>query len=227
MQQVASYTTADGQTKHLMWGDGRFTVDGYEIALGDLLSWDERGLLAWVSPETREWARTLADPVRQGPAPATVTPASREDATRPTGRAALVADVRAALEERTGYSVTAGPRSDLEIASDVADANWTTGKKKVSFEAVLTVREADMTVVYWEALKESGSGLSFGASSGEAYSTVGWKRSGTKKETVLGPEGVAMDYAWDYAKTRELVEQVCTRHGYRLKVVLLKSKALR
>ncbi|MCL4078108.1 hypothetical protein MX659_00560 [Coriobacteriia bacterium Es71-Z0120] len=45
MQQVASYTTAGGQTKHVMWDEGRFSVDGYEIALGDVLSWDENGLL--------------------------------------------------------------------------------------------------------------------------------------------------------------------------------------
>jgi hypothetical protein len=45
MQQVASYTTAGGQTKHVMWDEGRFSVNGYEIALGDVLSWDENGLL--------------------------------------------------------------------------------------------------------------------------------------------------------------------------------------
>jgi hypothetical protein len=28
-----------------MWDEGRFSVNGYEIALGDVLSWDENGLL--------------------------------------------------------------------------------------------------------------------------------------------------------------------------------------
>lgn len=227
MQQVASYTTAGGQTKHVMWDEGRFSVDGYEIALGDVLSWDENGLLTWASPETREWARSLAHLVAPAPALARDEPAATEGATHASGRDALIADIRAALFERTGYSVATGARADLEIGSEVASANWGTGAKKVSFEAVLTVQEADKTVRYWEALKESSSGLAFGSSSVEAYSTVGWKRSGAKKETVLGPEGVAVDYAWDYAKTRELVEQVCARHSYKLKVVLLKSKALR
>ncbi|MDI6712394.1 MAG: hypothetical protein QMD96_04060 [Anaerosomatales bacterium] len=239
MQAVATYTTADGQTKQIMWDSDRFTVDGYEVQLADVLAWDAAGLLAWVSPETQAWARSLAswksgttgDPAAAAAAEAaqptptgTAEPAATPSA---SGRDALLADIRAALAERTGYEVLSGQKSDLEIRSAVAAANWGTGKKKVDFEAVLTVSDADRTVYYWEILKERGSGLSFGAVETESYTISGWKRSGTKSETVAGPGGVALDYAWDYGQTRDLIEQACARHGYALKVVLRKSKAER
>ena len=55
--------------------------------------------------------------------------------------------------------------------------------------------------------------------------TSGMKRWGTKTETVIGPGGVAMDYEWDYAATRRIVEDVATRHGWQVKVVLMKNSA--
>lgn len=239
MQAVATYTTADGQTKQVVWDSGRFTVDGYEVQLTDVLAWDAAGLLAWASPETQAWARSLAswqpaaavDSAAAAPAeaPQPAATESTQPAAAPSasGRDALLADIRAALAERTGYEVISGQKSDLEIRSAVAAANWGTGKKKVDFEAVLTVSDADRTVYYWEILKERGSGLSFGAVETESYTISGWKRSGTKSETVAGPGGVALDYDWDYGRTRGLIEQACARHGYALKVVLRKSKAER
>lgn len=239
MQTVATYTTADGETKQVVWDSGRFTVDGYEVALADVLAWDAAGLLAWASPETQAWARSLASWGQATPepsaaaqaeahaSPAAEPPAQPAPSAAASGRDALIADIRAALAERTGYEVLSGHKSDLEIRSAVASANWGTGKKKVDFEAVLTVSDADRAVYYWEILKERGGGLSFGTVESESYSVSGWKRSGTKSETVVGPQGVALDYAWDYGKTRALVEQACARHGYALKVVLRKSKAER
>ena len=55
--------------------------------------------------------------------------------------------------------------------------------------------------------------------------TSGMKRWGTKSETVIGPDGVAMDYSWDYAATRRIVEDVAARHGWKVKVVLTRGSA--
>ncbi|MCX8007224.1 MAG: hypothetical protein N3B11_03805 [Coriobacteriia bacterium] len=226
MQTVATYTTSEGDVKELVWEAGRFFVDGYEIALADVLAWDAAGLLSWASPETQAWARSLApQPAATATATAEVQPA--QPGTAVSARDALVADIRAALVERTGYEVVSGARSDLEVRSAVASANWGTGTKTVDFEAVLTVSDPERTVFYWEVLKERGSGLSFGAVESESYTISGWKRSGTKTEAVAGPQGIALDYSWDYGKTRSLIEQACARHGYTFKPVLRRAKAER
>jgi hypothetical protein len=138
-----------------------------------------------------------------------------------------VSEIAAALAEKTGYTVTTAPDSDLVISSDVANANWGTGKKKVSYSAIMKAEEADRTVYWWEMLSEVSSGFSFGTASSETYTIAGAKRSGTTREVIVGPGGVALNYHWDYAATRQLAEEIAKRHGYRLKVVLRKKSAQR
>ena len=148
-------------------------------------------------------------------------------AARDGQRSAVVAEIAQALLAKTGYTVTGGTNTDLVIGSEVAKANWVTGKKKVTYSAIMKAEEADRTVYWWEMLQESGGGLSLGGMGAESYSTFGTKRSGTTKEVVLGPGGVAMDYSWDYAATRHLAEEIAARHGFAFKVVLRKKSAER
>lgn len=140
---------------------------------------------------------------------------------------AVVAEIAQALLAKTGYTVTAGADTDLVIGSEVANASWATGKKKVTYSAIMKADDADRTVYWWEMLQESGGGLSFGTVGGESYSTFGTKRSGTTKEVVIGPGGVAVDYSWDYASTRRLAEEIAARHGFAFKVVMRKKSAQR
>ena len=131
----------------------------------------------------------------------------------------------AAFSAYPGYTVAYGTDTDVTIDNQVADANWGAGKKKVEYAAVMKAVEPELTVYFWEILKEKGAGLSFGGFEAESYSTFGTKRSGKTKEVVIGPTGVAMDYSWDYAATRNIVEDVVRRHGWQMKVVLQKKSA--
>lgn len=154
--------------------------------------------------------------------------ASAQPAAQAAGTAAaVVAEIAQALLAKTGYTVTGGTNTDLVIGSEVAKANWITGKKKVTYSAIMKAEESERTVYWWEMLQESGGGLSFGAMGAESTSTFGTKRYGTKKEVVIGPGGVAMDYSWDYAATRQLAEEIAARHGFAFKVVLRRSSAER
>jgi len=130
----------------------------------------------------------------------------------------------AAFAQYPGYAVAWGSDTDMTISNAVADANLGTVKKKVDYEAVLKAVEAERVVYLWELLKEKGSGLNFGGFESESYSTFGAKRSGVKKEVVIGAGGVA-SYGWDYGKTRAIVEGVAARHGFTVKVVLKKRSA--
>lgn len=244
--EIARYRTAQGEEKIIDFDNGGFFVDRYPMELEQVLGWDASGLLVWVSPDTRSWAYGLrafvpipvaADSPQAAPAaavpssPAVATPAAAAAPTSaptaaPVGtRAALLTDILAAISEHPGYRAVYGTDTDIAVDNTVADASWSTGKKKVSYEAIMKAVEEERVLYFWEMLKESSSGLSFGTMESESYTTSGMKRWGKTKEKVIGPGGVVVDYEWDYGKTRQLVESVCARHGFRLKVVLRKGSA--
>jgi hypothetical protein len=152
-----------------------------------------------------------------GPAPTPVAAgaASRVD---------LLHAILAAFAAYPGYQVRYGTDTDVLIDNKVADGSYGTGKKKVEFEAIMKAVEPDLTVFYWEILKEKGAGISMGGFESESYSTFGAKRSGTKKELLMGPGGVVA-YEWDYGKTRQIVEATAAQHGWKVKTVLKKSSA--
>ena len=157
------------------------------------------------------------------PAPAAAAPLA--PAAPPADRLALLADVLTTLGQYPNYTSQYGTDTDIVVSNEVANASWAGGKKKIEFSAIMKAVEAEHTIYYWEMLKESGSGLDFGGFDAEMSTTVGMKSWGTKKETVIGPDGIAMDAEWDYAATRRIVENGAARHGWQVKVVLKKNSA--
>lgn len=63
--QVASYSTAVGESKLIDYADGKFTVDGLEMSIEQVLSWDAAGMLTWANPETQVWAREFSANLNQ------------------------------------------------------------------------------------------------------------------------------------------------------------------
>jgi hypothetical protein len=141
-------------------------------------------------------------------------------------RDALLGELMATFSGHGGYTAAYGNGTDLSLNNQVADANWGAGKKKVTYEAAMKAVEPERTLYFWEVLKESGGGLSFGGADFESTTTFGTKRSGKTKEVVIGPQGVVVDYSWDYAATRNLVTEIAGRHGWQVKTVLVKKKAM-
>lgn len=137
----------------------------------------------------------------------------------------MLADMLATLDLYPNYKSQYGTDTDIVIDNQIADANWGTGKMKVEFSAIMKAVEAEHTIYYWEILKEKSSGLNFGGFESEVTTTYGTKRSGTKSEFVMGPDGVAVDVNWDYGATRRIIEDVAARHGWAVKVVLKRSSA--
>jgi hypothetical protein len=174
---------------------------------------------------TPPWVEASAVAPSAAPVAAPTEPASAS-APAPGTRDAVLMGVMAAFAPYPGYTVAYGPGTDITIANQVADASWTTGKKKVEYSAALKAVEPERMVYFWEMLKEKGGGLSFGTMESESYSTFGAKRFGTTKEVVIGPGGKVVDYSWDYGKTRAIVEAAAAQHGWRVKVVLNKAKAM-
>ncbi|MDZ4063374.1 MAG: hypothetical protein U1E22_01790 [Coriobacteriia bacterium] len=184
--------------------------------------WDK--VSGWYDGDT---GQPITPPWEQVPAtqPEPAASAPEPEAAVETPRLALLADVLTTFAQYPGYTAQYGTDTDIIIDNQVALANWGTGKKKVEYSAAMKAVETDRTLIFWEILKEKGGGLSFGGFESEVTTTFGTKRSGKTSEKILGPNGVAMDYKWDYAATRRIVEEVATRHGWQVKVVLRKGSA--
>ena len=134
--------------------------------------------------------------------------------------------VAAALSPYPQLVLTWGQKTDLEIANVLGDANWTVGKKKIEYSARLLVDAAAKTVIFWEMIKEEGLGLgALFSFKTETYRSDGKTRSGTVSETAYGLGGKVIDYNWDYAQVRSLVENAVRNRGWQFKTVLLKGKA--
>jgi len=198
-------------------------------------AWNE--LSAWYDPETGQpvtpyWLQAEAAP-ETAPAPAPApepapasAPAAAPEAAPPQGsRLALLAGILEAFSAYPNYQAHYGTDSDIVIDNAIAAASWGVGKKTVEYSAVMKAVEADKTLYFWEMVKEKGAGMSFGGFESESYSTSGTKRSGQVKERIVGPDGVAMEYEWDYGQTRAVVESVAAAHGWKVKTVLRKKAA--
>jgi hypothetical protein len=140
-------------------------------------------------------------------------------------RLALLADILATFAQYPSFNAEYGTDADIVVDNQLVDANWGAGKKKVEYSAVMKAVESEGTLYFWEILKESGAGLNFGGFEAETYGVSGKSRSGVQKMMIVGTDGVPVEWEWDYANTRRIVEDVAARHGWKTKVVLQKKSA--
>jgi hypothetical protein len=124
-----------------------------------------------------------------------------------------------------GLSYQTGQGTDISIATELLDAKWGSGKKKISYEASIYADESSKIVFMWEMTKEIGSGFSFGASSETTF------QSGTTvfrkmKSIQYGPDGKAYEYSLDLGAIPKAVKETASDHGWTFKTVLTKKKAL-
>jgi len=137
--------------------------------------------------------------------------------------------IERALSQDYRYLVIRGNKADLEIKNTLVDYDVKIGKQRVEYSACLTAREEERKVVFWEMLKEQGSGIRglFAGIKVETYSSDGKTVSGKVRGIGWNPSGKAVDYEWDYAQTRHLVEGIVKSHGWRFATTLRKGQAER
>ena len=217
---IAGFCEACEQNVYLtdQWG----CVNGH--AWSQVRDWYDPATGAPVTPYWLEPGYTPAAGPHPGPAAApgpalTSAPAAAAD------RVTLLAAILETLGRYPGYEARYGTDTDILIDNRVAQGSWGIGKKKIEYSAILKAVEAEKTIYWWEVLKESGAGMSFGGFESESYSTMGKKRSGTTRQVVLGPDGVQIDADWDYGATRQIIESIAAERGWSVKVVLRKGSA--
>jgi len=134
--------------------------------------------------------------------------------------------ISTALSPYPQLTLTWGQKADLEISNELANADLAAGKKKVEYSARLLADQGTRTIIFWEIIKEKSQGIgAFFSFKTETYRTDGKVRSGTVNETGYGLGGKVIDYNWDYAQTRQVIEGAARYQGWQFKTVLMKEKA--
>jgi hypothetical protein len=136
----------------------------------------------------------------------------------------IVSQIIAGLE-KSGVQAKISDNTDLSINMEFLDAKWSTGEKKISYEASILINETDSTVYMYEKTAESGSGFGFGMNND---STV---QSGTTlfrkvKAVTYGPEGEVINIEIDLGLIPKVVKDIAKENGLKFKTVIFKKKAL-
>lgn len=123
--------------------------------------------------------------------------------------------------------VTAKPdgKTDLTIDAELLDAKFSTGKKKVRYEAAILADEASQTVRMFEKTTELSAGISFGMS-GESTTQSGKTLFRKVKSVQYGPEGKVYEYEFDIGAITKTVKETARQNGWKFKTVILKKKAM-
>lgn len=123
-----------------------------------------------------------------------------------------------------GIQAQLGNGTDIAINSEFLDAKWSTGSKKINYEALILANERERVVYMYEKTTETGSGLSFGMSAETSF------QSGTTlfrkvKSVQYDPAGKAIEYMLDLGVISKTVKEAAKRNGWKFKTVLNRNKA--
>lgn len=132
------------------------------------------------------------------------------------------------IESKLGaIGVIAKPdaKTDLFVEAELLDASFSTGKKKIRYEAAILANEADKTVRMYEKTTELSAGVSFGFS-GESTMQSGKTLFRKVMSVQYGPDGKAYEYTFDLGAIAKTVKYAAEQNGWKFKTVILKKNAM-
>ena len=126
----------------------------------------------------------------------------------------------------TGIKAERSDKTDLSVDAELLDASFSTGKKKLRYEAMILLDEADKTVKMYEKTTEISAGVSFGMS-GESSFQSGKTLFRKVKSVQYGPEGKVFEYNFDLGAIPKTVKTAAQAAGWKFKTVIIKKNAMR
>ena len=116
--------------------------------------------------------------------------------------------------------------TDLAVDAELLDAAFSTGKKKLRYEALILLDEAEKMIKMYEKTTETSSGISIGMS-GETTMQSGSTLFRKVKSIQYGPEGKVFEYNFDLGAIPKSVKAAAQAAGWKFKTVILKKNAMR
>ena len=135
----------------------------------------------------------------------------------------MISDVMEKLSS-IGIIAVEGVTADIAVNQEFVDAGWSTGKKKIEYQASALFLEKDNTVYLWELTKETGSGISFGFD-GDSETQFGKTLFRKMKSVQYGPEGKAYEFDLDLGAIPKIFKDIAKLNGWKFKQALKKQKA--
>ncbi len=124
-----------------------------------------------------------------------------------------------------GVPFAAGQGTDISIAQEYLDAKWSTGQKKIVYEAAIFADEAKQTVYFFQLITETGGGFSFG-SEATSSTQAGMTQHVHVKANQFGPDGQAYQVDLDLGAIPAAVKAAAKAHSWKFKTVLRRSSAM-
>lgn len=131
------------------------------------------------------------------------------------------------LNELGPFLIQPGTDTDIEVTNEIANKSWSTGKKKVSYQARILLDEGEHTVYFWEMIKEVSSGIKFKVGF-ETTRIKGIEVFKARQEKIYDQKGeLVLDYQFDYGSLREAFKQIVEDNGWNFKLVITKGKTIK
>jgi len=124
-----------------------------------------------------------------------------------------------------GMSAATGDKTDLAIDAELVDASFSTGKKKLRYEAMILLDEGDKTVKMYEKTTETSAGVSFGMSAETSFQS-GNTLMRKVKCVQYDPTGKVLEYNFDLGAISKAVKAAALSHGWGFKTVIIKKNAM-
>ena len=116
-------------------------------------------------------------------------------------------------------------KTDLAIDAVLLDAAFSNGKKKLKYEAMILLDEADKQVRMYEKTTELTVGVSFGVS-GESSFQSGSTLMRKVKYVQYDASGKVMEFNFDLGAIPKTVKAVAKAYGWNFKTVIIKKNAM-
>lgn len=136
---------------------------------------------------------------------------------------AIVQEIFTKLE-LMGLSPTKGGESDITVDCELLDAKMGSGEKKLRYEGAVLVDESEKTVFLYEKTTEKSKGFSFGTS-GESSFQSGKTLMRHVKGTIMGTNGVAINYDFDLGEIPKSIKAIAEKNGFKFKTVIRRKSA--